>query len=84
MQFDYIDPRLALPLAAIFWLTLFAMIFHKKIQIKWHNYFANRRRNRRARNRRRVLLEANAHYYLKLLPPMEEPPEPKLARHAHK
>lgn len=51
MEPDLISPQIGLPLAGILVLIFMIMVFYKPVKTEVNNFFANRRRKRRERNR---------------------------------
>jgi hypothetical protein len=56
MQFDYIPPVIAIPLALILWLVVFAIWFRVPLTNKINDHFAHRRHIRRMRQRQQPTL----------------------------
>lgn len=57
-MYDYLDPRIAWPLAIVLWATVLWIYLSKFVKVKIDAYFAGRRQKRRERELDRTLQTA--------------------------
>ena len=56
---DYLPPEFGIPLALVLWVIVIFMLYHRQIRNKIDDFFAQRRHNRRERERKLQTIARN-------------------------